>query len=158
MGDVFPELRVKKEQIKSVLKIEEEAFNRTLDRGMALFEEEIASMSARSMKSVESAFAFQLYDTYGFPLDLTELLARERGLTVDTDGFEKLMEEQRARARAAMKKNVVSVSEIETKAPTKFIGYDNLEADVKVLEVVEMKDKTAVVLDVYHAIQHALAK
>ena len=148
MGDVFPELRVKKEQIKSVLKIEEEAFNRTLDRGMALFEEEIASMSARSMKSVESAFAFQLYDTYGFPLDLTELLARERGLTVDTDGFEKLMEEQRARARAAMKKNVVSVSEIETKAPTKFIGYDNLEADVKVLEVVEMKDKTAVVLDV----------
>ena len=148
MGDVFPELRVKKEQIKSVLKIEEEAFNRTLDRGMALFEEEIASMSARSMKSVESAFAFQLYDTYGFPLDLTELLARERGLSVDTVGFEKLMEEQRARARAAMKKNVVSVSEIETKAPTKFIGYDNLEADVKVLEVVEMKDKTAVVLDV----------
>jgi alanyl-tRNA synthetase len=148
MGDVFPELRVKKEQIKNVLKIEEEAFNRTLDRGMALFEEEIASMSARSMKSVESAFAFQLYDTYGFPLDLTELLARERGLTVDTAGFEKLMEEQRARARAAMKKNVVSVSEIETKAPTKFIGYDNLEADVKVLEVVEMKDKTAVVLDV----------
>ena len=145
MGDVFPELRVKKEQIKSVLKIEEEAFNRTLDRGMAFFEEEIASMSARS---VESAFAFQLYDTYGFPLDLTELMARERGLTVDTAGFEKLMEEQRARARAAMKKNVVSVSEIETKAPTKFIGYDNLEADVKVLEVVEMKDKTAVVLDV----------
>ena len=148
MGDVFPELRVKKEQIKSVLKIEEEAFNRTLDRGMAFFEEEIASMSARSVKSVESAFAFQLYDTYGFPLDLTELMARERGLTVDTAGFEKLMEEQRARARAAMKKNVVSVSEIETKAPTKFIGYDNLEADVKVLEVVEMKDKTAVVLDV----------
>ncbi|MFO1437021.1 MAG: alanine--tRNA ligase [Verrucomicrobiaceae bacterium] len=148
MGDVFPELRVKKEQIKNVLKIEEEAFNRTLDRGMALFEEEIASMSARSMKSVESAFAFQLYDTYGFPLDLTELLARERGLSVDTEGFEKLMEEQRARARAAMKKNVVSVSEIETKAPTKFIGYDNLEAEVKVLEVVEMKDKTAVVLDV----------
>jgi alanyl-tRNA synthetase len=148
MGDVFPELKTKKEQIKNVLKIEEEAFNRTLDRGMALFEEEIASMSARSMQSVESAFAFQLYDTYGFPLDLTELLARERGLTVDTEGFEKLMEEQRARARAAMKKNVVSVSEIETKAPTKFIGYDNLEADVKVLEVVEMKDKTAVVLDV----------
>jgi len=148
MGDVFPELKTKKEQIKNVLKIEEEAFNRTLDRGMALFEEEIASMSARSIKSVESAFAFQLYDTYGFPLDLTELLARERGLTVDTAGFEKLMEEQRARARAAMKKNVVSVSEIETKAPTKFIGYDNLEAEVKVLEVVEMKDKTAVVLDV----------
>ena len=94
--------------------------------------------------------AFELYDTYGFPLDLTELLARERGLTVDTAGFDKLMEEQKQRAREAGKKNkqVVSVSEIETKAPTKFIGYDTLEADVNVLEVVSMKDKTAVVLDV----------
>ncbi|MBE7494468.1 MAG: alanine--tRNA ligase [Verrucomicrobiaceae bacterium] len=158
MGDVFPELRVKKEQIKSVLKIEEEAFNRTLDQGLGVFESLFregdivlpGTPSAASAKRtrIEGAEAFLLYDTFGFPLDLTELLARERGLTVDTAGFEKLMEEQRARARAAMKKNVVSVSEIETKAPTQFIGYDNLEADVKVLEVVEMKDKTAVVLDV----------
>ncbi len=96
-----------------------------------------------------AANRFQLYDTYGFPLDLTELMARERGLTVDTAGFEKLMEEQKQRAREAGKKNkqVVSVSEIETKEPTKFIGYDTLEADAKVLEVVTMKDKTAVVLD-----------
>jgi alanyl-tRNA synthetase len=145
MGDVFPELRVKKEQVKAVLKLEEEAFNRTLDRGMALFEDQIRSVG--SVRSLSAEFTFQLYDTYGFPLDLTELLARERGLTVDTEGFEKLMEEQRARARAAMKKNVVSVSEIETKDATKFLGYDALEADAKVLEVVAMKDKTAVVLD-----------
>jgi alanyl-tRNA synthetase len=145
MGDVFPELRAKKEQIKSVLKIEEESFNRTLDKGIALFEE-----TADAGKNIDGAFAFKLYDEQGFPLDLTELLARERGLRVDVEGFNKLMEEQRERAREAGKKNkqVVSVSEIETKAPTKFIGYDNLEADVKVLEVVEMKDKTAVVLDV----------
>ena len=145
MGDVFPELRAKKEQIKSVLKIEEESFNRTLDKGIALFEE-----TANAGKNIDGAFAFKLYDEQGFPLDLTELLARERGLKVDVEGFNKLMEEQRERAREAGKKNkqVVSVSEIETKAPTKFIGYDNLEADVKVLEVVEMKDKTAVVLDV----------
>jgi alanyl-tRNA synthetase len=145
MGDVFPELRVKKEQIKSVLKIEEESFNRTLDKGIALFEE-----AANAGKNIDGAFAFKLYDEQGFPLDLTELLARERGLKVDVGGFNKLMEEQRERAREAGKKNkqVVSVSEIETKAPTQFIGYDNLEADVKVLEVVEMKDKTAVVLDV----------
>jgi len=148
MGDVFPELRVKKEQIKSVLKIEEESFNRTLDRGVSLFEDEVGSVG--SVRSLSGEFAFQLYDTFGFPLDLTELMARERGLTVDTAGFERLMEEQKQRAREAGKKNkqVVSVSEIETKAPTQFIGYDNLEADVKVLEVVEMKDKTAVVLDV----------
>ena len=145
MADVFPELRVKKEQVKAVLKLEEEAFNRTLDRGVALCEEEVGSVG--SDRSLNAAFAFQLYDTFGFPIDLTELLARERGLTVDSAGFEKLMEEQRARARAAMKKNVVSVSEIETKDATKFIGYDTLETDAKVLEVVSMKDKTAVVLD-----------
>ncbi len=148
MGDVFPEVRVKKEQIKSVLKIEEESFNRTLDRGVSLFEDEVGSVG--SVRSLSGESAFQLYDTFGFPLDLTELMARERGLTVDTAGFERLMEEQKQRAREAGKKNkqVVSVSEIETKAPTQFIGYDALEADVKVLEVVEMKDKTAVVLDV----------
>ncbi|MBB5040252.1 alanine--tRNA ligase [Prosthecobacter dejongeii] len=142
MGDVFPELRARKDQIKAVLKVEEEAFNRTLDRGIALFESEASKGS-----SITGDFAFQLYDTFGFPLDLTELLARERGLTVDTEGFEKLMTEQRERARSAMKKNVVSVSEIETKEPTKFIGYDELETEAKVLEIVAMKDKTAIILD-----------
>ncbi|MBI3848869.1 MAG: hypothetical protein HY298_01055 [Verrucomicrobia bacterium] len=91
--------------------------------------------------------AFVLYDTYGFPLDLTELMARERGLTVDKEGFEKLMEEQRARARAAQKKEVIAVSEIETKDPTCFIGYDSHDASAKVLEVVDIKGKNAVVLD-----------
>jgi alanyl-tRNA synthetase len=91
--------------------------------------------------------AFKLYDTYGFPLDLTELMARERGLTVDKDGFEKLMEEQRARARAAQKKEVISLSQIETTTPTKFVGYDHLAVEAKVVEVVSLKDKTAVILD-----------
>lgn len=145
MGAVFPELNARKEQIKQVLKLEEEAFNRTLDRGVALFEEEVGSEGAG--RSLSAGFAFQLYDTYGFPLDLTELLARERGLTVDTAGFQTLMEQQRERARAAMKKNVVSVSEIETKEPTLFLGYEALETEAKVLEIVAMKDQTAVVLD-----------
>jgi alanyl-tRNA synthetase len=146
MGDVFPELRVKREQVKSVLKMEEEAFNRTLDKGIALFEEE----AAKTPGVISGTFAFRLYDEQGFPVDLTELMARERGLTVDTAGFEKLMEEQKQRAREAGKKNkqVVSVSEIETKEPTKFIGYDQLETEATVLEVVSMKDKTAVVLDI----------
>jgi alanyl-tRNA synthetase len=90
---------------------------------------------------------FTLYDTFGFPLDLTELMARERGLTVDKEGFEKLMEEQRNRARAAQKKQVIELSQIETKTPTNFLGYDALETSAKVLEVVELKDKTAVILD-----------
>ncbi len=74
-------------------------------------------------------------------------MARERGLTVDTAGFEKLMDEQRARARAAQKKEVISLSQIETTTPTKFVGYDNLAVQAKVLEVVGLKDKTAVILD-----------
>ena len=91
--------------------------------------------------------AFVLYDTYGFPLDLTELMARERGLTVDKDGFEKLMEEQRARARAAQKKEVISLSQIETTTPTHFVGYDHNHIGADVQEVVALKDKTAVVLN-----------
>jgi alanyl-tRNA synthetase len=91
--------------------------------------------------------AFLLYDTYGFPLDLTELMARERGLTVDNGSFEKLMEKQRARARAAQKKEVISLSQIETTTPTKFVGFDKLETDAKVVEVVSLKEKTAVILD-----------
>ena len=96
---------------------------------------------------ISGAFAFRLYDEQGFPLDLTELMARERGLTVDTAGFEKLMDEQRARARAAQKKEVISLSQIETTTPTKFVGYEKLETPAKVLEVVSLKDKTAVILD-----------
>jgi alanyl-tRNA synthetase len=107
--------------------------------------------AAKQLQSVGKIFsgakAFELYDTFGFPLDLTELMAREKGLTVDKDGFEKLMEEQRARARAAQKKEVISLSQIETTAPTKFVGFDHLAVEAKVLEVVSLKDKTAVVLD-----------
>ncbi|MBB5032587.1 alanine--tRNA ligase [Prosthecobacter vanneervenii] len=180
MGDVFPEVRTKKEQIKSVLKLEEESFNRTLDKGIALFEKAVSLASSNdttpskgsdgltystkdgelivskknadgsTTKMISGELAFRLYDQEGFPFDLTELMAREQGLGIDRATFNELMEEQRERARKAGEKNkqVVSVSEIETKAPTKFIGYDALEADVKVLEVVSMKDKTAVVLDV----------
>jgi alanyl-tRNA synthetase len=96
---------------------------------------------------ISGAFAFRLYDEQGFPLDLTELMARERGLTVDIAGFDKLMEEQKARARAAQKKQVIELSQVETTTPTQFVGYDKLEAPAKVLEVVGVKDKTAVILN-----------
>jgi alanyl-tRNA synthetase len=97
-------------------------------------------------QTVSAKAAFILYDTYGFPLDLTELMARERGLTVDKEGFEKLMEEQRARARAAQKKEIISVSQIETTTPTKFFGYDDLKLGTNVVEVVSQKNKMAVIL------------
>ncbi|MCX6982368.1 MAG: alanine--tRNA ligase-related protein [Verrucomicrobia bacterium] len=99
---------------------------------------------------ISGAFAFRLYDEQGFPLDLTQLMARERGLTVDVEGpggFDDFMAQQKARARAAQKKTVIELSEVETKEPTKFVGYDSLSTPAKVLEVVSLKDRTAVVLD-----------
>ena len=168
-GDVFPEVRTRCEAVRTVLRNEEEAFNRTLDRGIAIFEshtrgtqrtEAVMDAAGRTsvvhsssptpppaVTGVSGALAFELYDTFGFPLDLTELMARERGLNVDTAGFESLMEEQRQRARAARKKQVIALSEIDTKEPTAFVGYDHLATDATVLEVVSMQDRTAVVLD-----------
>ena len=141
MGDVFPEIRARKQHVKDVLKLEEESFNRTLDRGIELFNE------AATRGNISGAFAFKLYDEQGFPLDLTELMARERGLAVDIAGFNALMEEQRARARAAQKKQVIELSQIETKTATAFVGYDDLAIQATALEIVVLKDKTAVVLD-----------
>jgi alanyl-tRNA synthetase len=130
-GQVFPELRTGQDNIKSKLKGEEESFNATLDRGIELFEGIVATGGVFPAND-----AFKLYDTFGFPLDLTELMARERGLTVDVAGFEKLMEEQRQRARQdhAKKKSVITVADDNLQVePTKFLGYDNLEAEALVV-------------------------
>ncbi|HZL44462.1 MAG TPA: alanine--tRNA ligase, partial [Verrucomicrobiae bacterium] len=153
MGGVFPEVREKRTHVQQVIQREEEAFNKTLDRGIKFFEEiakkELEGAEGRGAKQarLSGTMAFTLYDTYGFPLDLTELMARERGWTVDVEGFEKLMDEQRARGRAAQKKEVISLSEIETTTPTQFVGYEKREAPAKILEVVSLKGKTGVILD-----------
>jgi alanyl-tRNA synthetase len=106
--------------------------------------------AARESRALPGDFAFKLYDTYGFPLDLTELMARERGLTVDVAGFEKLMDEQRARARKAQKKESIAVEdESLAAAPTKFLGYDFLETEAVVETVLPGKqsDELNIVLD-----------
>ena len=97
----FPKFEKISRALKKTIKREEESFNKTLDKGIALFESEVS----RSPREIAGSFAFRLYDEQGFPLDLTQLMARERGLTVDVVGFEKLMNEQRSRARAAQKKS-----------------------------------------------------
>src|SRR5438477_6926281 len=107
-------------------------------------------MSYRVGRIFPGGAAFELYDTYGFPLDLTELIARERGLTVDVAGFERLMEQQRERGRKAQKKEEISVEPGELKAePTKFLGYDFLETEAIVETVLpgKKKDEVNVVLD-----------
>ena len=145
MGDVFPEIRTRRAVVAEVIRLEEESFNRTLDKGIALFEEEAAKLKAGG--AIPGAVAFRLYDEQGFPLDLTQLMARERGLTVDVPGFEKLMEEQRARARAAQKKEVITLSDVGSEHPTAFTGYDALAAAAKVVQVARIKDRTAVIVD-----------
>jgi len=142
MGEAFPEVSEKEASIINVFRREEEAFHKTLDKGLALFETE-----ATQQKEISGAVAFRLYDEQGFPLDLTELLARERGLSVDVSGFEKLMEEQRARARAAQKKEVISVESFQTKEPTLFLGFDKSETEVTILEIVSIKNRTALIFD-----------
>ncbi|MGD1084551.1 MAG: alanine--tRNA ligase [Verrucomicrobiota bacterium] len=211
MGDVFPELRKKQSHVQEVIKAEEEAFNRTLDKGIVLFEneyfldaikraaekegmrcrigsqegyldkdaqgktkiskllwthvkfmrgeEEIANYSLaelrrgawrkhlESVPEITGQDAFELYDTYGFPVDLTELMAHENYMTVDTKELEELMEFQRARARAAQKKEIIAASNIDTSRPTRFVGFDHLRASATVLDAVKVKDKIAVTLD-----------
>ncbi|MBS0663528.1 MAG: alanine--tRNA ligase [Verrucomicrobia bacterium] len=125
LGEVFPELKDRQETIRRVIRSEEESFGRTLDKGLAQFESALDQL--KGQKIFPGAQAFLLYDTYGFPLDMTQLLAAERGLTVDTTGFDALMQQQRDRARAAQKKEVI-VAATEDSAdaklsPTVFVGY-----------------------------------
>ena len=151
MGDVFPELRAHAAKIEQTLKGEEESFNKTLDKGIALFEAEVARILNSSPGSpgaiISAAFAFRLYDEQGFPLDLTELMARECGLTVDTQGFDKLMDEQRARARKAQKKSVIEVSESEQRLPTHFLGYEHDHTGADVEAVIDVGGKKGVILN-----------
>lgn len=146
MGDAFPEVRTRESEIAEVLRREEEAFHKTLEKGLALFEAEATSVERQG--KISGKVAFRLYDEQGFPLDLTELLARERGLSVDHDGFEKLMEEQRQRARAAQKKEVIQVSSLVTTQPTEFLGFNQLTTPATLLEVLSLSNsRTALIFD-----------
>jgi alanyl-tRNA synthetase len=158
MGDFFPEVRAKQSKIKEVIRREEESFNKTLDKGIEEFNEMMVALERDVPKVaplggwviMPARFAFKLYDTYGFPLDLTELMARERGFTVDVTGFEKLMEEQRERGRKAQKKEKITVEEGQLRAaPTKFLGYDFLEAEAVVETVLPGKksDELNIIVD-----------
>jgi alanyl-tRNA synthetase len=203
MGDVFPEVGAKKKHIEETIRGEEESFNKTLDKGIELFENALRTIEAaveqmdpvpgefqvfemsalrdawrtrrrlgvirrleggRTIKELSGEFTFRLYDEQGFPLDLTELMAREHGLGVDIAGFERLMEQQRHRARKAQKKQVIELASSlglsgnlearkkprrEQISETKFLGYDFLETEAVVETVLPQQDSKAlgVVLD-----------
>ena len=131
MGEAYPELAAEKANVQRVLKQEEHRFAETLEKGMKILEEDIADLSD---KVISGKTAFKLYDTYGFPLDLTADVARERGLSVDEAGFEKEMEAQRERARSAS--NFGSQAQkVSYAEETEFVGYDHDDAEAKVMAI-----------------------
>ena len=142
MGGVFPELEARRDTVKQVLQREEASFNETLDRGLELFDAEAAVRGC-----ISGDFAFKLYDTFGFPIDLTALIAKERGLAVDTERFEELMEEQRNRARAARKNQVVRALDVRTDAETEFVGSACDQCEASILEVHEQDGLLSIITD-----------
>lgn len=137
MGDVFPELSQGQKQIEKVIKAEEEAFGETLDRGLEIFDSIIKKLKKENSNIISGEDAFKLYDTYGFPIDLTDLMAREQNMKVDHERFNQLMERQRARSREAGKffeaPSIIKKIETEHIQKIEFLGYDTLEAEGKVI-------------------------
>jgi len=131
MGDIFPEIKEQESLIQKIIKREEESFLQTLERGLERFESVIATLNGA--KSISGENAFLLYDTFGFPLDLTELISKEKGLSVDVVGFERLMKEQKERSRAARTVKSIEVTKDQFDFQTAFEGYSTSEIEATVL-------------------------
>ncbi|KAB0612111.1 alanine--tRNA ligase [Campylobacter hyointestinalis] len=145
MGEHYEYLKEKKEYVKELIKLEEERFLATISAGLDLFNEELAKTTS---KVFSGEVAFKLYDTYGFPLDLTADMLREKGLSVDETKFNKLMSEQKARAKASWKGSGDTAKEsgdfkalLEKFGENKFIGYENLKSSSKVLALLNSEFK-----------------
>jgi alanyl-tRNA synthetase len=144
MGDVFPEVVEKKDYIKKVIKAEEESFNATLDRGLELFEEVVNKLQKKKEKVIPGEDVFKLYDTFGFPVDLTNVMAREIGFAIDEIRFNELMDQQKERSREKGKftqaANLIKlIGQDSNLKETKFVGYDykNLEYKSKLIRISE---------------------
>jgi alanyl-tRNA synthetase len=137
MGAAYPELRTQRAHIERVIRQEEERFAETLTQGMALLDDAIGKIKG---KEIPGETVFRLYDTYGFPVDLTNDVARERGLTLDEAGFEAAMDAQRARARAASKFSVDLRGDMQVEGRTLFAGYESERAPGKVVALFRGKE------------------
>ncbi len=152
MGQAYPELVQRQAYIEQVIRAEEERFMRTLGQGLDRFAKISADVKSKSATVIPGADVFTLYDTYGFPTDLTRILAEEQGLTIDEAGYTKHMEEQRERARSAAKFDGSFASDegwtlLSPSLETEFVGYASLASDCKTLRYREDKDQVLVVLD-----------
>ena len=141
MGEAYPELIEQRERIAGALEEEERQFARTLDNGMAILEKTIADLGD---KTIPGDTVFRLYDTYGFPADLTADIAREHGLTIDTVGFQAAMEAQREQARAASNFSARELVDIDPDQATEFIGYDELSGAATVVGMFDVASRQAI--------------
>lgn len=153
---VFPEVKNNQAQIEKIIKAEEESFNATLDRGIELFDVLVNKLSAKKEKVVSGEDVFKLYDTFGFPVDLTAVMAREHGFEIDEAGFNKLMSEQKERARKSTKDKIsaahavvdnLDAFEIASNDVTIFTGYTELISTAKVVGIKNSEEATFVILD-----------
>ncbi len=156
LGEVFPEIKTNRENIEKIIKAEEESFNATLDRGISLFEEVSAKCLKEGKKVIDGESVFKLYDTFGFPVDLTKVMAKEKGLEIEEEKFNELMTAQKERARKSTKEKIADANiivdkfgalDIERFPTTEFVGYDYLKTEAEVLDVKTKENETFLLLD-----------
>ncbi|EPR67404.1 alanine--tRNA ligase [Cyclobacterium qasimii] len=140
-GEFYPEINLQQEFIGKVIQEEELAFLRTLDKGLKNLENIQKSLATKNEKTISGEVAFELYDTYGFPLDLTSLIARENGLSVDEKGFSVAMKAQKDRSRSASKLETGDWINVNDEESSVFVGYDTLRATAQIIKYRKIKDK-----------------
>ncbi|MBD9158089.1 MAG: alanine--tRNA ligase [Lachnospiraceae bacterium] len=149
----YPELRERQDYITKVIRVEEENFAKTIDGGMKIFDQLLAEHKEKGETTFSGADAFKLYDTYGFPVDLTKEILEEKGLSVDEDGFQAAMEEQRVKAREAravtnyMGADATVYDQIDPKVTSAFVGYDSLTAESEITVLTTDSELTEALTD-----------
>ncbi len=141
MGEAYPELVAGRELIEKVMREEEESFLRTLETGIRLLDKQIEECQRQGQQVLDGQAAFVLYDTYGFPLDLTALILSEQGMTVDEQGFDAAMQQQKERARNAAAIDAGDWISVHDEAAVRFVGYDQLETTTEILRYRQVKQK-----------------
>jgi alanyl-tRNA synthetase len=157
MGAAFPELREKRSIIERIIRAEEESFNATLDRGLEIFEDIVDTTHLRQESTITGEDVFKLYDTFGFPIDLTNLLAEERGLAIDTAGFETLLARQKERSRAVTRSKLVvptaaaqqalQFDTLDGEPQGEFVGYDTMYTEATVTGLARNEGLLYILLD-----------
>lgn len=156
MGSIFPEIVENSEKVKNIIQAEENSFHATLDRGIELFEEAAKQVKDKRLNVISGEEVFKLYDTFGFPVDLTAVMAKEKGLEIDEDKFKSLMAEQKERARKVTKEKLSALNisvqtdfgdDFNQLPDTLFTGYTTISEKTKVVYIKDLEHATAIVLE-----------